>query len=117
MLLAFVVKFKNWARDKRRTKRAAEERAERGEMTLIDSQEEDTPFGIRALLGDPEVEGVWNSREATPVHLDGAADTASTSQLDFTSTKHPSTSLTARYDTADIGLASPTSTAHLAFLK
>ncbi|KAJ9606765.1 hypothetical protein H2200_008774 [Cladophialophora chaetospira] len=108
LIVAFLMRLRNWIRDKRRAKRAAEERAERGEMTLVYDLEEDAPFGIRALLEDPQVEGVWNSREATPMHLDGASRTPFTSQLSVIVPNQSDNSSTLIYDPADIRLASPT---------
>lgn len=29
---------------------------------------QDTPFGVRAMMHDPDVDGVWNSRASTPLH-------------------------------------------------
>lgn len=103
----------NWARDKRRAKRAAEEQAERGEMTLVHDLEDDVRFGIRALLEDPEVEGVWNSREATAMHLNGSAPNPFASDASHLPLIHPissSNSPTLIHDTADIEQASPTGT-------
>src|ERR1700710_2666069 len=97
------MRLKNWARDKRRAKKAAEEQAERGEMTLVHN------------LEDPEVDGGWNSREATPMHLDGAFQTPLASQLLIVPPKQSSNSSTLIYDTADIGLASPTGTERVMF--
>ena len=77
---------------------------------MVHDLEDGAPFGIRALLEDPEVEGVWNSREATPMHLDGASQTPFASQLSIIPPKQSSNSSTLIYDTADIGLASPTGT-------
>ncbi|KIW95341.1 uncharacterized protein Z519_03925 [Cladophialophora bantiana CBS 173.52] len=103
---AFVVKLRNWAKDRRLERRAAEEQAERGEMTLVNCLEEDIPFGIRALIEDPEVEGVWNARTVTALHLDGARSDPP-SQLTSKLIKYSSTSSTSMRDTMDIGLASP----------
>ncbi len=102
------MRLRNWAQDKRRTERAAEEQAERGEMTLVLDLEDDVRFGIRALLEDPEVEGVWNSREATPMHNDGAAPSPFASPSSVMPQTSSSNSSTLIHDTADIGLASPT---------
>ena len=77
---------------------------------LVDSLQDDTPFGIRALLDDPEVDGVWNSHEVTAMHLHGAAQTLSASQLRNIPTNQPPDSFTSTYDTADTGLTSPTGT-------
>ncbi|OCT51742.1 hypothetical protein CLCR_09025 [Cladophialophora carrionii] len=108
LLLAFLVRLRNWIRDERRAKRAAAEQAERGEMTLVIGLEDDALFGMRALLENPEVEGVWNSREATPMHLDGGVRTPPAAQSTTKPPKHSSNSSTTIYDTADIGLVSPT---------
>ncbi|KAK5465097.1 hypothetical protein LTS15_001660 [Exophiala xenobiotica] len=59
---------RNWRRNNQFEKRAAEARAERGEMILAGRTSDDIPFGIRALAEDPDVEGVWNSRTHTPLH-------------------------------------------------
>ena len=92
-------------------KRAAEEQAERGEMALVSRLSNDIPFGIRALVEDPEVEGVWNSRTITSLHCDPAQRPRNPSSPPPTPTVKPkifsSTSSTSIYDTADIGLASP----------
>ncbi|EXJ68119.1 uncharacterized protein A1O5_08734 [Cladophialophora psammophila CBS 110553] len=103
---AFSVKLRNWAKDKRLERRAAEEQAERGEMTLVNCLDEDIPFGIRALIEDPDVEGVWNARTVTTLHLDGARSDPP-SQLMSKPIKYSSTSFTSICDTTDIGLASP----------
>jgi hypothetical protein len=107
LILAFLVRLRNWIRDKRRAKKEAAEQAERGEMTPVTDLEDDALFGMLALLEDPEVEGVWNSREATPMHLDGGVRTPA-SQLTIKPPRHSSNSSTTICDTADIGLASPT---------
>ncbi|KIW67309.1 hypothetical protein PV04_06573 [Phialophora macrospora] len=107
LILAFLVRLRNWVRDKRRAKRAAAEQAERGEMALVADQEDDAFFGIRALLEDPEVEGVWNSGEATPTHLDGGVR-PSASHLKINPPRHSSNSSTTICDAAEIGLGSPT---------
>jgi hypothetical protein len=59
---------RNWRKNNQFEKRAAEARAERGEMILAGRTSDDIPFGIRALAEDPDVEGVWNSRTHTPLH-------------------------------------------------
>ncbi|KIX95650.1 uncharacterized protein Z520_08770 [Fonsecaea multimorphosa CBS 102226] len=103
---AFVVKLRNWARDRRLERRAAEEQAERGEMTLVNCLDEDIPFGIRALIEDPEVEGVWNARTATALHLDGARSPPP-SHLTFKPVKYSSITSSSTCDPTDIGLVSP----------
>ncbi|EXJ58748.1 hypothetical protein A1O7_06178 [Cladophialophora yegresii CBS 114405] len=117
LILAFLVRLRHYVRDKRRAKRAAAEQAERGEMTMVAALEDDALFGMRALLEDPEVEGVWNSREATPMHLDGGVCTPPASQSTTKAPKHSSNSSTTIYDTADIGLASPTGIARLELMR
>ncbi|OQU96808.1 hypothetical protein CLAIMM_02836 [Cladophialophora immunda] len=103
---AFVVKLRNWARDRRLERRAAEEHAERGEMTLVNCLDEDIPFGIRALIEDPEVEGVWNARTITALHLDRARSPPP-SRLATKAIQSSSISSTSICDSMDIGLASP----------
>lgn len=39
--------------------------AERGEIT--ENTSEEVPFGIRAIEAGDEVDGIWNSRAATPL--------------------------------------------------
>lgn len=77
LIVAFLTRFRNWVRDKRREKRAVEEQAERGEVALVHTLSDDIPFGIRALLEDPEIDGVWNSRANTPRYYDGPVSTCS----------------------------------------
>ncbi|OAP60650.1 hypothetical protein AYL99_05652 [Fonsecaea erecta] len=103
---AFVVKLRNWAQDRRLERRAVEEQAERGEMTLVNCLDEDIPFGIRALIEDPEVEGVWNARTATALQFDRARCPAP-SQLAIRPIKYSSIASSSICDSSDIGLASP----------
>lgn len=72
-------------------------------MTLVHVLSDDIPFGIRALMEDPEVEGIWNSRTITPLHFD-QGDGSTPAQP---TNRYSSTSSTSIYDTADISLASP----------
>lgn len=48
--------------------KAQQERAELGDVTQTRVSDE-IPFGLRAMEEEPEVEGVWNSRTCTPLHL------------------------------------------------
>lgn len=105
------MRFHGWVKDKRRTKRAkraAEERAERGEMIPVHDLEDEAPFGIRALLEAPEVEGVWNSREATPMQFDGASQTPLPTEPSNIHPNQSSNSSTLYHDATDLGLSSPT---------
>ena len=92
-------------------KRAAEEQAERGEMALVSRWSEDIPFGIRALVEDPDVEGVWNARTVTSLHCDSAPRSRKPPAPPLTPAVKlktcTSTTSTSIHDTADIGLASP----------
>ncbi|OAG39933.1 hypothetical protein AYO21_05806 [Fonsecaea monophora] len=103
---AFVVKLRNWARDRSLERRALEEQAERGEMTLVNCLDEDIPFGIRALIEDPEVEGVWNAQTATSLHFHPARPSSS-SQLAIKPIRCSSISSTSICDSTDLGLTPP----------
>lgn len=79
-------------------------------MALVNSLNDDIPFGIRALLEDPDVDGVWNSRANTPRYYDGPATTCSPlpSESVVRSQNPSSNSSTLIHDIsfADTGLAS-----------
>lgn len=70
---------------------------------------DEIPFGIRALLDDSEVEGVWNSRNATPLQCDTPAHDRPVALLQPAASpqRETSTSSTYLYDPADIGLSAP----------
>ncbi|OAL25600.1 hypothetical protein AYO20_10441 [Fonsecaea nubica] len=103
---AFVVKLRNWARDRSLERRALEEQAERGDMTLVNCLDEDIPFGIRALIEDPEVEGVWNAQTATSLHFDPAR-APSSSQVAIKPIRYSSISSTSISDSTGLGLTPP----------
>lgn len=49
--------------------RAAADLAERGEITERARSGTEEPFGVRAIEAGHEVDGIWNSRTATPLQL------------------------------------------------
>jgi len=75
-------------------------------MTLVNCLDEDIPFGIRALIEDPQVEGVWNARTATALHF-GGARSHPPPQLTIEPVRYSSIVSTSTCDAQDIGLASP----------
>ncbi|EXJ85211.1 hypothetical protein A1O3_05886 [Capronia epimyces CBS 606.96] len=107
LITGFCVKLRNWRKNIKLERRAAEEEAERGEVTLVSRSSDDIPFGIRALLEDSEVEGVWNSRNVTPLNYDPVEHDRATTFLQSTALpKEDSSTLSnCLYDPADIGLA------------
>ncbi|EXJ85904.1 hypothetical protein A1O1_06273 [Capronia coronata CBS 617.96] len=109
LITGFCVKLRNWRKNIRLEKRAAEEEAERGEVALVGRSSDDIPFGIRALLEDSEVEGVWNSRNVTPLHYNPTEQDRPVAFLQATVAPKTdsSTSFTCLYDPADIGLTAP----------
>lgn len=99
-------------------RRAAEEEAERGQVGLMSRSSDDIPFGIRALLENSEVEGVWDSRKATPLHYPPAQRGPPASLLHPTEVpKEFSTSSTCLYDTPDVCMAAPNGKAVTCFLS
>ena len=66
-MFSFGVRYRNHLRIKKYAIRMATEKAERGEMEHIAGPSHEVPFGIRAIERGCEVEGVWNSRTATPL--------------------------------------------------
>ncbi|KIW46432.1 uncharacterized protein PV06_02104 [Exophiala oligosperma] len=67
VVMAICVRVRNWRKNLMLERKATEAEAERAEISLSARKSHDIPFGIRALLEDPEVEGVWNSRTNTPL--------------------------------------------------
>lgn len=64
-IIGFVAKFRNARKIRKLEARAAADLAERGEVTERASEE--VPFGIRAIEAGDEVDGIWNSKAATPL--------------------------------------------------
>lgn len=65
LITGFAVKFYRARRLRKLENRAATDLAERGEIT--EKASEEVPFGIRAIEAGDEVDGIWNSRAATPL--------------------------------------------------
>jgi hypothetical protein len=65
LVTGFAVKFHKARSIRKLEIRAAADLAERGEITERASEE--VPFGIRAIEAGAEVDGIWNSRAATPL--------------------------------------------------
>ncbi|KAL2399752.1 hypothetical protein ABEF93_000285 [Exophiala dermatitidis] len=109
LITGFCVKLWNLRKNTRLERLAAEEQAERGQATLMCRSSDEIPFGIRALLDDSEVEGVWNSRNATPLQCDTPAHDRPVALLQPAASpqRETSTSSTYLYDPADIGLSAP----------
>lgn len=111
LIAAYCVKLRIWIQDRRYEKKMAAEQAERGEVTLVSQVSDEVPFGIRALIEDAEVEGVWNSRALTPLHQNEVSDyhlTPSGCPASASNTRRNSlVSSTLIHDLADIGNASP----------
>lgn len=111
LIVAYCVKLRRWIQDRRYEKKIASEQAERGEVTLVSQVSDEVPFGIRALIEDAEVEGVWNSRALTPLHQNEVPDHHSTPSgcpaSASNTRRNSSVSSTSIHDAADIGNASP----------
>lgn len=90
-------------------RKAAEAEAERGEINQSVRKSHDIPFGIRALLEDPEVEGVWNSRTNTPLRCHTPQKHGSVASLHPRNPPKytPSSSSNAKPSTVDLELAAP----------
>jgi hypothetical protein len=58
----------NWRRLLRLQRRAAEDVAERGEISESLPTSTDLPFGVKALNEGSSIEGVWDARTTTPLH-------------------------------------------------
>ena len=66
-MIGFAVKFRNARKIRKLEIRAAADMAERGE--IIERASEEVPFGIRAIEAGDEVDGIWNSKAATPLQV------------------------------------------------
>jgi hypothetical protein len=67
LIFSFGIRWRNKRKIKRYSEGKTADTAERGEMTQTTSQQEEVPFGIRAIERGCEVDGVWNSRTNTPL--------------------------------------------------
>lgn len=65
------IRWRNNRRIEKHSKAKAADTAERGEMVQPTGQEEEVPFGVRAIARGCEVDGVWNSRTNTPLQTPG----------------------------------------------
>ncbi|KAK5054429.1 hypothetical protein LTR84_001319 [Exophiala bonariae] len=107
---AYIVKFKSWLQDRRFEKKAAQQE-ERGETAFVSHAGDKIPFGIRALIEDAQIEGVWHSRPLTPLNPNDIPDHTLVSFDGPAPTTHTrggsSVSSTAVPEAADIDNGSP----------
>lgn len=111
LIVAYCVKLKLWIQDRKYDKKMAAEQAEHGEAILVSRVSSEIPFGIRALIEEAEVEGIWRSRTLTPLQqnddLDHHSDSADCLASSSHTRRNSSASSTSIYDAADISNASP----------
>jgi hypothetical protein len=77
LVFSFGIRWRNKRKIKRHTERKSADTAERGDMTQTNQQEDEVPFGIRAIERGCEVAGVWNSRTNTPLQTPGNSNPGS----------------------------------------
>lgn len=65
LFIGITIKFRNARRIRKLQARNVDNMAERGESTVRLSQE--VPFGVRAIEAGCEIDGIWNSKAATPL--------------------------------------------------
>ena len=77
LIFSLGVRWRNKRRIRKHSERKTADTAERGEMAQATPQEEQVPFGIRAIERGCEVDGVWNSRTNTPLQTPGNSNPGS----------------------------------------
>jgi hypothetical protein len=106
-VLSFSVKLYKWVRDRRLENEAEHEKAELGEVDIASSVKEEMPFGLRALLNDPEVEGVWNPRTLDEINKHPPTSATHPTSVHKKARYRSRASSHTYYDSIDAGLASP----------